>query len=283
MSGIVGSNLGRGSGLVKSGGVGADAVGGANIADDAVDSEHIADNAVGLAALASGTDGQIITYDASGNPTAVGPGTDGQVLTSTGAGSPPAFEAAAGGMSVSDITGATAIGITPGNTDEFILNDSGTLKRMDAIFMKNTPYFNVQMANDTTQTNGVETKILFDSENADTGSAYNTTTARFTVPAYQGGDYFFKLIVKINNMSDGDNVQTYFQKNSAWMDGQQSRDSEFTTASGEMVLQTSYTDRLVAGDYVEAYIIQWSGDNSTIMKENSSMHGFKLITDTYAP
>ena len=283
MSGIVGSNLGRGSGLVKSGGVGADAVGGANIADDAVDSEHIADNAVGLAALASGTDGQIITYDASGNPTAVGPGTDGQVLTSTGAGSPPAFEAAAGGMSVSDITGATAIGITPGNTDEFILNDSGTLKRMDAIFMKNTPYFNVQMANDTTQTNGVETKILFDSENADTGSAYNTTTARFTVPAGQGGDYFFKLIVKINNMSDGDNVQTYFQKNSAWMDGQQSRDSEFTTASGEMVLQTSYTDRLGAGDYVEAYIIQWSGDNSTIMKENSSMHGFKLITDTYAP
>ncbi len=283
MSGIVGSNLGRGSGLVKSGGVGADAVGGANIADDAVDSEHIADNAVGLAALASGTDGQIITYDASGNPTAVGPGTDGQVLTSTGAGSPPAFEAAAGGMSVSDITGATAIGITPGNTDEFILNDSGTLKRMDAIFMKNTPYFNVQMANDTTQTNGVETKILFDSENADTGSAYDTTTARFTVPAYQGGDYFFKLIVKINNMSDGDNVQTYFQKNSAWMDGQQSRDSEFTTASGEMVLQTSYTDRLAAGDYVEAYIIQWSGDNSTIMKENSSMHGFKLITDTYAP
>ena len=283
MSGIVGSNLGRGSGLVKSGGVGADAVGGANIADDAVDSEHIADNAVGLAALASGTDGQIITYDASGNPTAVGPGTDGQVLTSTGAGSAPAFEAAAGGMSVSDITGATAIGITPGNTDEFILNDSGTLKRMDAIFMKNTPYFNVQMANDTTQTNGVETKILFDSENADTGSAYDTTTARFTVPAYQGGDYFFKLIVKINNMSDGDNVQTYFQKNSAWMDGQQSRDSEFTTASGEMVLQTSYTDRLVAGDYVEAYIIQWSGDNSTIMKENSSMHGFKLITDTYAP
>ena len=248
MSGIVGSNLGRGSGLVKSGGVGADAVGGANIADDAVDSEHIADNAVGLAALASGTDGQIITYDASGNPTAVGPGTDGQVLTSTGAGSPPAFEAAAGGMSVSDITGATAIGITPGNTDEFILNDSGTLKRMDAIFMKNTPYFNVQMANDTTQTNGVETKILFDSENADTGSAYDTTTARFTVPAYQGGDYFFKLIVKINNMSDGDNVQTYFQKNSAWMDGQQSRDSEFTTASGVMVLQTSYTDRLEAGD-----------------------------------
>ena len=46
--------------------------------------------------MAGGTDGQIITYDASGDPVAVGPGTDGQVLTSTGAGSPPAFETAAG-------------------------------------------------------------------------------------------------------------------------------------------------------------------------------------------
>jgi hypothetical protein len=57
----------------------------------------IADNAITLAKMAGGTDGQIITYDASGDPVAVGPGTDGQVLTSTGAGSPPAFEAAAGG------------------------------------------------------------------------------------------------------------------------------------------------------------------------------------------
>ena len=54
--------------------------------------DGIKDDAISLAKMASGTDGQIITYDASGNPTAVGPGTDGQVLTSTGAGSPPAFE-----------------------------------------------------------------------------------------------------------------------------------------------------------------------------------------------
>jgi len=58
----------------------------------------IADDAVTTAKLAAGTDGQIITYDASGNPTAVGPGTDGQVLTSTGAGSPPAFETPAPGV-----------------------------------------------------------------------------------------------------------------------------------------------------------------------------------------
>jgi len=62
-----------------------------------VSTSQIDDDAITLAKMASGTDGQILSYDASGNPTAYGPGTDGQVLTSTGAGSPPAFEAAAGG------------------------------------------------------------------------------------------------------------------------------------------------------------------------------------------
>ena len=70
----------------------------AKIGSGAVTTAKIADDAVTLAKMASGTDGQIITYDASGNPTAVGPGTDGQVLTSTGAGSPPAFEAIPAGV-----------------------------------------------------------------------------------------------------------------------------------------------------------------------------------------
>ncbi len=52
----------------------------------------VTDDAVTLAKMAPGTDGNIISYDASGNPVAVATGNDGQVLTSTGAGSPPAFE-----------------------------------------------------------------------------------------------------------------------------------------------------------------------------------------------
>ncbi len=82
------------------------AVGGANtvLQSDGTDSSYgtvatamIADDAVTLAKMAAGTDGNIISYDASGNPVAIATGNDGQVLTSTGAGSPPAFEDAAGG------------------------------------------------------------------------------------------------------------------------------------------------------------------------------------------
>ena len=55
--------------------------------------DMVADNAITLAKMASGTDGNIISYDASGNPVAIATGSDGQVLTSAGAGAQPAFEA----------------------------------------------------------------------------------------------------------------------------------------------------------------------------------------------
>ena len=90
-------------GAVSTAKIAADAVTGAKIADDQINSEHyvdgsidtahIADDQITLAKMASGTDGNIISYDASGNPVAIATGSDGQVLTSTGAGSPPAFEA----------------------------------------------------------------------------------------------------------------------------------------------------------------------------------------------
>jgi hypothetical protein len=53
MSGIVGNNTNRSSGLVKSAAVGADAIDGSNIADDAIDSEHYADVSIDAAHIAS--------------------------------------------------------------------------------------------------------------------------------------------------------------------------------------------------------------------------------------
>jgi|TARA_R110000824_G_scaffold286118_1_gene474281 hypothetical protein len=63
----------------------------------------LTDNLVTLAKLASGTDGNLITYDASGNPAAVATGNDGQVLTSSGVGAAPVFEAAAGGGKIGQV------------------------------------------------------------------------------------------------------------------------------------------------------------------------------------
>jgi len=66
--------------------------GAVTIKDLGVATGEIQDNAITLAKMASGTDGNIISYDASGNPVAIATGSDGQVLTSAGAGAQPAFE-----------------------------------------------------------------------------------------------------------------------------------------------------------------------------------------------
>jgi len=74
-----------------------------SVTDANITTAKVTDNAITLAKMASGTDGNIISYDASGNPVAVATGNDGQVLTSTGAGSPPAFETLpVGGITVAD-------------------------------------------------------------------------------------------------------------------------------------------------------------------------------------
>ena len=109
-----------------------DAITGTKIADDTIDSEHyvdgsidtahIADDQITLAKMAAGTDGNIISYDASGDPVAVATGTDGQVLTSAGAGAPPVFEDAASG-GTHDFVASGAIA----NGDMVKLNSDGTV------------------------------------------------------------------------------------------------------------------------------------------------------------
>ena len=102
--------------------------------DGSIDTEHLADDAVTLAKLAAGTDGQIISWDASGNPVAIGPGSDGQVLTSTGSGSPPAFENASSG-GISDIVSDTSPqlgGDLDTNSFEISLDDSHKIKWGDS-------------------------------------------------------------------------------------------------------------------------------------------------------
>ena len=75
---------------------------------------EVADNAITLAKMASGTDGNLITYDASGDPAYVTTGTSGHVLTSGGAGVAPTFQAAAGGGKVLQVVSSTTTGTVSG-------------------------------------------------------------------------------------------------------------------------------------------------------------------------
>ena len=85
----------------------------AKIQDAAVTTGKINDDAITLGKMAPGTDGNIISYDTSGNPVAVATGSAGQVLTSAGAGAVPTFQT----PTVGDITAVTAgTGLTGGGS-----------------------------------------------------------------------------------------------------------------------------------------------------------------------
>jgi hypothetical protein len=89
----------------------------------------IADKALAIAKLADGTDGELITWDASGVIAVVAAGTSAQVLTSNGAGAAPTFQAS----SASGITLATPQASTSGTAIDFTSIPSGT-KRITIMF-----------------------------------------------------------------------------------------------------------------------------------------------------
>ena len=117
---------------------------------------QLADNATTLAKMASGTDGNIISYDASGNPVAVATGNDGQVLTSAGAGAPPAFE-------------------TPASAD-------------------NTPAFAAYQSSGQNIDSGTTTIVNLQTEIFDTDSAFASNA--FTVPSGEGGKYYISAAIR---------------------------------------------------------------------------------------
>ena len=140
----------------------------------------LADNSVTLDKMAGGTDGNLISYDGSGDPVAVATGTDGQVLTSTGAGSSPAFEdLPSSTWSISDGTTTNA---------EFATGESFVYTGGDSI----TATISGETTSTTTLTIDLNETITVDTINigdASTSAAktlWNTCTGAITIGANGG-------------------------------------------------------------------------------------------------
>ena len=172
----------------------------------------IADDAVTTAKLAAGTDGHVITYDASGNPTTVGPGTDGQVLTSTGAGSPPAFEtisSVGGGTGVDfndDIKARFGTGndieIYHSSDQSYIKNSTGNLRiETDALRLRSKTGTENYLKADV---NGAVEVYHDNSKKLETASTGATVTGALALAASSGDN------PTINNADGGNGNSMYF-------------------------------------------------------------------------
>ena len=176
-----------------------------HLADNAVDTAEIADNAVTLAKMAGGTDGNIISYDASGDPVAVATGDDGQVLTSAGAGAPPVFEdAAGGGLSEVDqwrltTDRGTSAGVTVitanlerVDTDSFEHIGTGMTESSGIFTFPSTGKWLISFHCRCNQVTGAARYVFFDIDvSTDTGSSWSyAAESAFCIPdAASGTDY----------------------------------------------------------------------------------------------
>ena len=175
--------------------------------DGSIDTAHIADDQVTLAKMAGLARGKIIYGDASGNPAALTVGSNTQVLKSDGTDISWGADA---GFDVSTITGATALGATPADTDEFILSDAGVLKRVDYSFLKssNTPYFLAYSSADQTgNADNATVDVEFNAEIYDSASAFDTGTYKWTPTT--AGYYWIETQVQFNNAGDINEARLY--------------------------------------------------------------------------
>ena len=181
------------------------------------------------------------------------------------------------------ISGQTALGATPADTDEFLVSDAGTIKRVDYSYLKggtNTPAFQGYYSSSyQTVSDNTDTKLTIDTEEFDTDSAFDTSTSRFTIPSGQAGKYF--LYTKFYTYSSNDTGRQgkiYIYKNGS---ATSPTDNQYRLTQDSIVggaLYTSYIYDASAGDYFEAYgnLNVNSGTDNRLYK--ASFGGYKLIT-----
>jgi|9_EtaG_2_1085328.scaffolds.fasta_scaffold26719_2 hypothetical protein len=153
------------------------------------------------------------------------------------------------------ISGKDALASAPADTDEFLVSDAGTLKRIDYSLIKsvNTPIVGVRKSSNQTLSDNTQTKITFDTEDIDTDSAF--ASDKFTVPSGEGGKYLItSQYYGFGNNNDEKEFEIAIYKNGASVvrnyihhEGQGSGSSGATSPSITAILDLS------ASDYIEIY------------------------------
>ena len=201
---------------------------------------------------------------------------------------PPSGSVGSSQVAASIITGQTALGATPADTDELLISDAGTLKRVDYSYLKsaNTAEF-LAYRGGSTQTgiaDNVATKLQFNTESFDPDGVFdNSTNYRFTAPS--AGKYMLYTNIYIYDAST--DIQTFnlaFYKN-----GSLFTQTYWLKNSGGRLkyapLSLTLVANLSASDYIEVYATVDTVDGGTTNLEHegsgaivNSFGGYKLLT-----
>ena len=197
---------------------------------------------------------------------------------------PPSGSVGSSQVAASIITGQTALTSEPSSTDELLISDAGTLKRIDYSLISNRPAFEAHLSANQSLTDNTKAKIEFDTEVFDTDGCYdNSTNYRFTPTV--AGKYLITVQVNYdsNAASNLANTFTYIHKNTSIYKAVNVAPNDNFQGTGFTSL-SAIIDMNGSSDYVEAYVkVDDTSGNPDLEAETgdytkaTSFSGYKLI------
>jgi len=174
------------------------------------------------------------------------------------------------------ISGKDALTSAPADTDEFLISDAGTLKRIDASLVgeKNTPAFEAYLGSNTGYlTNNTYVKVQCNTEVYDTDSDYdNSSNYRFT-PTVAGKYYVYGAVGA--NANGDDRLRNSYAV--IYKNGSQYRDAAFNHSGNpgrsDVVFVSAVLDMNGSSDYVELY--------GAVNDNSGNNQGYFQSTDKY--
>ena len=172
------------------------------------------------------------------------------------------------------ISGKTALAATPADTDELLISDAGTLKRIDYSYIKavNTPAFSAYKGSAQSSLSANQyNKVTFTTEEFDTDSAYDATNSKFVAPS--AGKYFFNTFMRLNPSQAGPTgMSPAFYKNGSLTKFNRQYNEDTQSCEIQLILDLS------ANDYIEVYLYYHDDTHEILADSNNSVfQGFKLI------
>ena len=184
------------------------------------------------------------------------------------------------------ISGQTALTSAPDDTDELLISDAGTIKRIDVSLVggKNTPAFEAYTTGLQSITENSYVKMTFATEVFDTDNAYdNSSNYRFT-PQVAGK--YFVYAKGISDPSAYENGRTSILK--IYKNGSAIEHTKYDTMTGGNTDSDGFTastpstrgivDMNGSSDYLEAYFLLNTWNNSGANVGSKQFGAYRIIT-----
>jgi hypothetical protein len=176
------------------------------------------------------------------------------------------------------ISGTTALASEPASTDEFLVSDAGTLKRLDFGLITNTPNWKIGMSAAQSLAYNTVTKIDFDTSIIDSDSGVDTTNNRYTIPTGKGGTYIVHCFYRTGTGTDSGSFDILVYKNGSLLSNAEDMGSYIANLSYNTVQCTGMLV-LSAGDYIEMYASQThvNASHNIGYSSEAGFWGYRLI------